>query len=355
MWNKSCVRIKRTLKPNYYLRLPYGMPFHQSMPTMAAAIAATLAVSAIPALCANDDPARAARERANRARAEDKAKWSNFSNLHNRGGRQRVFAAPGFNIYPQFSASNSALFSGGYHPGSIYSFPAASSSGVTQYQYGSSSGSSGGGTGLNSPHFTAGPNPAYAPSFGSSSGSGRCFGYKCGTGRVSNSMGTGSNSFTIKSPGGFQYGSESSSQSWLGRGWRNPWNLNLPNGARALKKVTVWEAPYASDKQFKQAIHTSEIDNGPDDPATIALILDAAKFYVKTKQFEKAEPMINRLQKLGVSNAETSSLQSAVSAGLRPSKLRPGLTPSTGICGSGRPVQIQPPSSFDQILPSRYR
>lgn len=129
-------------------------------------------------------------------------------------------------------------------------------------------------------------------------------------------------------------------------------NPDLPIGARALKKATVWEAPHAGDRQLKQAIQASEIDNGPDDPTTVRLIVEAAKYYVKTKQFEKAEPMLKRLNRLGVSNSETAALQSAVSAGLRPADLRyRAFMPYLRDQRARQPVQIQPPSSLDQAFP----
>lgn len=137
---------------------------------------------------------------------------------------------------------------------------------------------------------------------------------------------------------------------------------SLPAEAGAVKAATTWEAPSASDKQMKQAIQSSEIDNGPDSQATVQLITASVKYYVQTKQWQKAMPLLQRLERLGVSNAETNALRQQVSAGLRAS----GLSGSEKLYSSGqqvkasksqgfKPVQVQAPSDFNAMLRRSHR
>lgn len=278
-----------------------------------------------------------------------------------------VCSAPGhcdsnrFNV-KSFGTSGVAL-GAPYNPGNLYSYPKSGSSGVVQYQYGPSA------TSAPAPRSVTSKMP-YSVGFGApGSGYG---GLPASFGSSSYGYGSSGIPFTISAPSGFQYYSPPGSFNWnatppagyqytpsgyvwRGGNYRRNWTPSqLPNGARALKKVTTWEAPNASDKQFKEAIQNSEIDNGPDDPATVALILDAAKYYVKTKQYEKAEPMLKRLEKLGVSNAKLSNLRAGISAGLRPASAKITTTSHSSLNSGGGavvgpPVLIQPPSSFEQV------
>ncbi|MFN8654976.1 MAG: hypothetical protein U0105_01455 [Candidatus Obscuribacterales bacterium] len=130
----------------------------------------------------------------------------------------------------------------------------------------------------------------------------------------------------------------------------------LPNGAGELKKVTTWEAPDATDKQFKQQqIQQSEIDNGPDDNATVALILNAARYYVDNRQWDKADKMVKRLEKMKVENPELSSLRHAIATGSQPiattSKYQI-LSPVGAPASVGwKPVTLQQPTDFRSMFP----
>ncbi len=135
---------------------------------------------------------------------------------------------------------------------------------------------------------------------------------------------------------------------------------SLPSDAGAVKAATTWEAPSASDKQFKQAIQASEIDNGPDSPATAQTITAAAKYYVQTKQWQKAAPLLQRLDRLGVSDAETNSLRQQVNAGLQASGLGTmhqvaGVQQKSTKSSAFKQVRIEPPSDFSSMRRGRHR
>lgn len=128
----------------------------------------------------------------------------------------------------------------------------------------------------------------------------------------------------------------------------------LPIGARALKKVTTWEAPDATDKEFKQRIQQSEIDNGPDDAATVALIINAARYYVENRQWEKADKMVKRLEKLKVETPEVPTLRRAIATGtqpIAPSKYRIFSPISPAGAVGWKPVTLQQPSDFRSMFP----
>lgn len=121
-----------------------------------------------------------------------------------------------------------------------------------------------------------------------------------------------------------------------------------------MKKVTTWEAPDSTDRQFKQQIQQSEIDNGPDDAATVALIINAARYYADNRQWEKADKMVKRLEKLKVENPEISVIRRSIATGTQPAMPTKYqiLSPISAPAAVGwKPVTLQQPSDFRSIFP----
>ncbi len=331
-------------------------------------LSVTLTGLGIPGLCSTDDSARAARERADRLRSGSK-RWNNLYIQHSQSGGGVSISPQGFPPPPHPTALVPLQSFGlGWTPG----FQAGTPPGCT----------------LAPPSYTLAPAPTtYTSQSGITS-------YSWGTGGTCSASGRTMSAAQWQS--GNQWGSGNSTPSWhptFSSGWSGPyinfqprssWNSStpsgqaysrylgwrntnsertryrmtpaLPNGAGELKKVTTWEAPDATDKQFKQQIQQSEIDNGPDDNATVALILNAARYYVDNRQWDKADKMVKRLEKMKVENPEISSLRNAIATGSQPiapttSKYQI-LSPVGAPASVGwKPVTLQQPTDFRSLFP----